>query len=73
MTSATKLELNTKESKVDISSYRGIVCSLLYLITRRHDITFATYLWARFEADFRESHLVANQRIFRYLKETPKL
>ena len=34
---------------------------------------FATCLCARFQADPRESHLVAIKRIFRYLKGTPKL
>ena len=30
MATATKLEVNTKDSKVDISNYRGMVGSLLY-------------------------------------------
>ena len=34
---------------------------------------FATCLCARFQADPRESHLIAIKRIFRYLKGTPKL
>ena len=73
MATATKLELNTKESKVDISSYRGMVGSLLYLTTSRPDIMFATCLCARFQADPRESHLIAIKIIFRYLKGTPNL
>ena len=73
MATATKLELNTKESKVDISSYRGMVGSLLYLTASRPDIMFSTCLCARFQADPRESHLIAIKRIFRYLKGTPNL
>ena len=73
MTTATKLELNTKEKKVDISSYRGMVDSLLYLTASIPDIMFSTYLCARFQADPRESHLIAIKRIFRYLKGTPNL
>jgi len=73
MATATKLELNTKEKKVDISSYRGMVGSLLYLTASRPDIMFATCLCARFQADPRESHLIAIKRIFRYLKGTPNL
>jgi len=73
MATATKLELNTKEKKVDISSYRGMVGSLLYLTTSRLDIMFSTCLCARFQADPRESHLIAIKRIFRYLKGTPNL
>ena len=68
MATATKLEVNTKESKVDISNYRGMVDSLLYLTASRPDIMFATCLCARFQADPRESHLIAIKRIFRYLK-----
>ena len=48
MATATKLEVNTKESKVDISNYRSMVVSLLYLTGSRPDIMFATYLCARF-------------------------
>ena len=48
MTTATKLEVNTKESKVDISNYRGMVGSLLYLTASRTDIMFDAYLCARF-------------------------
>ena len=55
---ATNLEVNTKEAMVDISSYRGMVGSLLYLTASRPDIMFATCLCARFQADLRESHLL---------------
>ena len=73
MATATKLELNTKEKKVDISSYRGMVGSLLYLTASIPDIRFATCFCARFHADPSESHLIAIKRIFRYLKGTPNL
>ena len=32
LVTATKIEINTKEFKVDISNYRGMVASLLYLL-----------------------------------------
>ena len=73
MPTATKLEMNANESKVDISNYRGMVGSLLYLTSSRPDIMFSTCLCARFQADHRESHLIAIKRIFRYLKGTPNL
>ena len=73
MTTGTKLEVNTKESKVDISNNRGMVGSLLYVTASRADIVFATCLCARFQADPRESHLIAIKRIFRYLKRTQNL
>ncbi|MGI4673366.1 hypothetical protein ACR2XN_28275, partial [Klebsiella pneumoniae] len=59
--------------KVDITSYRGMIGSLLYLTASRPDIMFATCLCARFQADPKESHLIAVKRIFRYLKGTPTL
>ena len=73
MATATKLELNKTEKSVDITSYRGMVGSLLYLTVSRPDIMFATCLCARFQADLRESHLVAIKRIFRYIKGTLNL
>ena len=48
MITTTKLELHTKTSKLEISSYRGMVGSLLYLTLSRHDTMFATCLCARF-------------------------
>ena len=48
MATATKLELNTKETKVDISNYRDMVGSLLYLTGSRPDIMFSTCLCAIF-------------------------
>ena len=50
-----------------------MVGSLLYLTASRPDIMFATCLCARFQADPRESHLIAIKKIFRYLKGTPNL
>ena len=35
MATVTKLEINTKETKVDISNYKGMVGSLLYLTANR--------------------------------------
>ena len=73
MATATKLELNTIEKSLDITSYRGMVESLQYLTTSRPDIIFATCLCARFQTDLGKSHLVAIERNFIYLKGTPNL
>ena len=73
MATASKLEVNTKESKVDILNYRGMVGSLLYLTASRPNIMFDTFLCDRFQANPRESHLIAIERIFRFLKGTPNL
>ena len=73
MATATKLDQDKSGKKVDITLYRGMIGSLLYLTASRPDIMFATCLCARFQADPKESHLIAVKRIFRYLKGTPNL
>ena len=73
--SSTAVKLGTCDNsiKVDITSYRGMIGSLLYLTASRPDIMYATCLCARFQADPRDMHLVAVKRILRYLKGTPNL
>ena len=73
MATATKLDKDESGKKVDITAYRGMIGSLLYLTASRPDIMFATCLCARFQADPRESHLIDVKRIFRYLKGSPNL
>ena len=73
MATAKKLDQDESGKKVDITHYRGMIGSLLYLTASRPDIMFATCLCARFQADPKESHLIAVKRIFRYLKGTPNL
>ena len=72
MATATKLDKDTGKS-VDITDYRGMIGSLLYLTASRPDIMYATCLCARFQADPREPHLQAVKRIFKYLKGTADL
>ncbi|KAL8096136.1 hypothetical protein AgCh_037185 [Apium graveolens] len=72
MATTTKLDKDTGNS-VDITDYRGMIGSLLYLTASRPDIMFATCLCARFQADPREPHLTAVKRIFKYLKGTADL
>jgi hypothetical protein len=73
--SSTAAKLGTCETslKVDVTSYRGMIGSLLYLTASRPDIMYATCLCARFQADPRDLHLIAVKRIFRYLKGTLNL
>ena len=73
--SSTAVKLGTCENsiKVDVTSYRGMIGSLLYLTASRPDIMYVTCLCARFQADPRDIHLVAVKRILRYLKGTPNL
>ena len=73
MATATKLDPDDPGKSVDITSYRGMIGSLLYLTVSRPDIMFSTYLCARFQANPKESHLIAVKCIFKYLKGTPNL
>ncbi|WVZ88670.1 hypothetical protein U9M48_035162 [Paspalum notatum var. saurae] len=72
---ATNIKLDPDESgiKVDQTLYRSMIGSLLYLCASRPDIMFSVCLYARFQADPKESHLTAVKRILRYLKHTPSI
>ena len=79
-TYATPLPVNhglgpdTESDKhVDPTEYRAMIGSLMYLTASRPDIMFAVCLCARFQADPKESHMIAVKRILRYLKGKPKL
>ncbi|KAJ9566817.1 LOW QUALITY PROTEIN: hypothetical protein OSB04_002783 [Centaurea solstitialis] len=67
------LDKNSKGKPVDVTLYRGMIGSLLYLTASRPDIMYSTCLCARYQAEPKESHLTAVKRIFRYLKGTPNL
>ncbi|KAI3669723.1 hypothetical protein L6452_41087 [Arctium lappa] len=58
---------------VNVTAYRGMIGSLLYLTTIRPDIMYSTCLCARYQSEPKESHLIAVKRIFRYMKGTPNL
>ena len=58
---------------VNITTYRGMIGSLMYLTASRPDIMFATCLCARYQANPKESHLNAVKRILKYLKGVPSL
>ena len=71
ITSKKDFDLDSK--KVNETTYRGMIGSLMYLTASRPDILFATSLCARFQSDPRECHLTMVKRIFRYLKGTTNL
>ncbi|GJU86752.1 ribonuclease H-like domain-containing protein [Tanacetum coccineum] len=58
---------------VDVQLYRSMIGSLMYLTTSRPDIMFAVCAYARFQVKPKVSHLHPVKRIFRYLKDQPKL
>nr|KAJ0210551.1 hypothetical protein LSAT_V11C400224920 [Lactuca sativa] len=54
-----KLHADPTGTDVNHSLYRGMIGSLLYLTTSRPNIMFGTILCARFQANPKESHLMA--------------
>jgi hypothetical protein len=67
------LDLDTKGKAVDIKVYRSMIDSLLYLCASRPDIMLSVCICARFQANPKESHLMAVKRILRYLVHKPNL
>nr|GEY16989.1 retrovirus-related Pol polyprotein from transposon TNT 1-94 [Tanacetum cinerariifolium] len=66
----SKLDEYLQEKPVDATLYRGMIGSLMYLTSNRHDLTYAVCLCARYQAKPTEKHLNAVKHIFRYLKGT---
>ncbi|GKF82396.1 hypothetical protein Tco_0244052, partial [Tanacetum coccineum] len=55
---------------VDLTLYRGMVGTLMYLTASRPDLTFVVYMCAWYQAKPTEKHLHAVKRIFKYLRGT---
>jgi hypothetical protein len=66
------LDLDTGGKFVDQKVYRSMIGSLLYLCASRPDIMLSVCMCARFQANPKEVHLRAENRIMRYLVYTPK-
>ncbi|GKF56938.1 hypothetical protein Tco_0170475, partial [Tanacetum coccineum] len=69
-----KTKITTKEdpqgTQVDLTRYRSMVGSLMYLTTSRLDLVFVVGMCARYQAKPTRKHLTAVKRVFRYLKGT---
>jgi len=70
MATSTYLDLNKKGKSVDESWYRGMIESLLYLTKCRPNIMLSICLYARYQSNPKESHLIVVKRIIKYLKGT---
>ncbi|GKB85525.1 retrovirus-related pol polyprotein from transposon TNT 1-94 [Tanacetum coccineum] len=66
----TKLDVDLQGTPVDQTKYRSMSGGFMYLTASRPDITFATFVCARYQARPTEKHLKEVKRIFRYLKQT---
>ncbi|GJY85224.1 hypothetical protein Tco_0499250 [Tanacetum coccineum] len=73
MVPPNKLGPDLNDKALNETRYRGMIGSLMYLTASRPDIQFSTCLCAKYQANPKESHLIAVKRDFRYLKGTPSL
>lgn len=64
------MEIDSKRKDVDLTMYRGIIGSLLYLTTNGLDISYAVRACARFQSKPKGSHMHASKKILHYLKRT---
>ena len=68
MTSAIKLDKDEKGKSIDLTMYRCMLGSLLYMTDNRLDIMYSVCLYARFQSYPRESHFSVVKKILKYLK-----
>ena len=55
------LDLDEGGNKVDQALYRSMIGSLLYLTVSRPDIMFSVCMCARFQANAKETHFIAEK------------
>ena len=70
MSPNVKLTVNLLGKSVDSSVYRSMIGSLLYLTSSRPDISYSVGVCARYQANPKESHMIALKRIIKYVKAT---
>ncbi|GJX59400.1 retrovirus-related pol polyprotein from transposon TNT 1-94, partial [Tanacetum coccineum] len=70
MVEKSKLDEDLQGKPVDATLYRGMIGSLMYLISSRSYLVYAVSLYVRYQAKPTEKHLNAVKQIFRYLKGT---
>ncbi|XP_059638781.1 secreted RxLR effector protein 161-like [Cornus florida] len=70
MNTSSKLDRDSDPKKVNHFLYRSMIGSLLYLAATRPDISFSVGVYAKYQADPREQHILAVKRIIRYVNST---
>ena len=70
MSTTLKLSKDGSGKSVEQTLYRGMIGSLFYLTTSRPDISFSVGVYAKYQADPKESHLSSVKRIIRYMNGT---
>nr|GEY06439.1 hypothetical protein [Tanacetum cinerariifolium] len=66
----SKLDEDKEGNAINLSHYRGMIGTLLYLTASRPDLQFAICMCARYHARPTEKYLHAVKRIFRYQRGT---
>lgn len=70
LSTTLKLSKDEKSVEVDEKLYHGMIRSLLYLTTSRHDLYLIMGICEHYQSSPRESHLVAIKSIIKYVKGT---
>ncbi|GJU10715.1 retrovirus-related pol polyprotein from transposon TNT 1-94 [Tanacetum coccineum] len=70
MVEKSKMDEDKEGKVVDLSHYRSMIGTLLYLTASRPDLQFVICMYARYQAWPTEKHLHAVKRIFRCLRGT---
>jgi hypothetical protein len=70
MVDRTKLDEDPSGIPVDITKYRSMIGSLMYITASRPDLLFAVCMCARYQSRPTKKHVEAVKRIFRYLQGT---
>ncbi|GJV24795.1 uncharacterized mitochondrial protein-like protein [Tanacetum coccineum] len=70
MVEKSKLDEDLQGTPIDVTLYRGMIGSFMYLTYSRPDLIYAVCLCVRYQAKPTEKHLNAGKQIFRYLKGT---
>ena len=65
-----KLAIDLLGKSVDLSLYRSMIGSLLYFTTSRPDISCSAEVCAKYQANPKESQMIALKRIIKYVKTT---
>ncbi|GKC84459.1 hypothetical protein Tco_1140176, partial [Tanacetum coccineum] len=70
MVERTKLDEDLSGTPVDLTKYRSMIGSLMYLTASRPDLVFVVCMCARYQSRPTKKHLEAVKRVFRYLQGT---
>ncbi|GJS41881.1 copia protein [Tanacetum coccineum] len=65
-----RLDADLQGTPTNQTTYRRMIGGLMYLTTSRPDISFATFVCARYQARPTVKHLKEVKRIFRYLRQS---